>query len=238
MITMTALHSNPFFDRLADAENILVTGAGGGFDIYAGLPVALSLMHQGKRVHLANLSFSALAGLPTEAWAAPDLAAVTPGSAPHLSYFPERTLAQWLQAHGYPATVYAFPQTGVQPLRAAYRELIGLHRIDAIVLVDGGTDILMRGDEAGLGTPRRTSPASRHSPLWRTYPSASSSRWASVWTPTTGSVTAWCWRTSRLWSARAPTSARSPYRAPPGRALSSSTRWPMPRSRPRTGPAS
>lgn len=28
-----------------------------------------------------------------------------------------------------------------------------MHRIDAVVLVDGGTDILMRGDEAGLGTP-------------------------------------------------------------------------------------
>lgn len=112
MITMTALHSNPLFDRLADAESILVTGAGGGFDIYAGLPVALSLMHQGKRVQLANLSFSSLAGLPIEAWVAPDLAAVTPDSAPHLSYFPERTLAQWLATHGYPDTVYAFPRPG------------------------------------------------------------------------------------------------------------------------------
>ncbi|MFD5065917.1 hypothetical protein ACFWNO_47595, partial [Streptomyces sp. NPDC058394] len=148
---MTALHSNPLFDRHADSESILVNGAGCVFDIYAGLPVALSLMHQGKRVQLANLSFSTLAGLPTEAWVAPDLAAITPDSAPHLSYFPERTLAQWLAIHGYPDTVYAFPQTGVQPLRAAYRELVDLHRIDAIVLVDGGTDILMRGDEAGLG---------------------------------------------------------------------------------------
>jgi hypothetical protein len=49
--------------------------------------------------------------------------------------------------------VYAFPQTGVRPLRAAYEALIELHRVDAVVLVDGGTDILMRGDEAGLGTP-------------------------------------------------------------------------------------
>ncbi len=153
MITMTALHTNPLFARLADAENILVAGAGGGFDIYAGLPVALSLLHQGKRVHLANRSFSALGGLPIEDWVAPDVAAVTPATAPHQAYFPERTLAQWLELHRYPATVYAFPQVGVQPLRAAYRALIDLHRIDAVVLVDGGTDILMRGDEAGLGTP-------------------------------------------------------------------------------------
>lgn len=49
--------------------------------------------------------------------------------------------------------MYAFPQTGVRPLRAAYRALIDLHGIDAVVLVDGGTDILLRGDETGLGTP-------------------------------------------------------------------------------------
>ncbi|WP_399880767.1 DUF1152 domain-containing protein [Streptomyces sp. BBFR51] len=150
---MTSLHTNPLFDRLADAERILVAGAGGGFDIYSGLPLALSLLHQGREVQLANLSFSALAGLPPDAWAAPDLAVITPESAPHQSYFPERTLAQWLDGHGYPATVHAFPQTGVQPLRAAYEALIALHAIDAVVLVDGGTDILLRGDEAGLGTP-------------------------------------------------------------------------------------
>ncbi|MBT2450348.1 DUF1152 domain-containing protein [Streptomyces sp. ISL-43] len=149
----TALHTTPIFDRLASSERILVAGAGGGFDIYSGLPIALSLLHQGKEVYLANLSFSALAGLPIDDWAAPDLAAVTPDSAPHQAYFPERTLAQWLKLHGYPSTVYAFPPVGVQPLRAAYRALIDLHRIDAVVLVDGGTDILMRGDEAGLGTP-------------------------------------------------------------------------------------
>ncbi|MFI0088193.1 DUF1152 domain-containing protein [Streptomyces bobili] len=150
---MTSLHSNPLFARLADAERILVAGAGGGFDIYSGLPLALSLLHQGKQVYLANLSFSALAGLPIDDWVAPDVAAVTPDSAPHQSYFPERTLAQWLRVHGYPCTVYAFPQTGVRPLRAAYQALIELHGVDAVVLVDGGTDILMRGDEAGLGTP-------------------------------------------------------------------------------------
>ncbi|MFD3806704.1 DUF1152 domain-containing protein [Streptomyces sp. NPDC058611] len=150
---MTALHANPLFARLDRAERVLVAGAGGGFDIYAGLPIALSLMHQGKDVHLANLSFSSLAGLPVEDWVAPDLAAITAETAPHQAYFPERTLAQWLRRLGYPSTVYAFPQVGVQPLRAAYRALIDLHRIDAVVLVDGGTDILMRGDEAGLGTP-------------------------------------------------------------------------------------
>ena len=44
--------------------------------------------------------------------------------------------------------MYAFPRAGVQPLRAAYQALVDHLGIDAIVLVDGGTDILMRGDEA------------------------------------------------------------------------------------------
>ncbi|MFE7169790.1 DUF1152 domain-containing protein [Streptomyces sp. NPDC057616] len=150
---MTPLHANPLFARLADAQRILVAGAGGGFDIYAGLPLALSLLHEGKEVYLANLSFSALEGLSLDHWVAPDLAAVTAETSLHQSYFPERTLAQWLTRHGYPSTVYAFPQTGVQPLRAAYQALIERHAVDAVVLVDGGTDILLRGDEAGLGTP-------------------------------------------------------------------------------------
>nr|WP_106982130.1 DUF1152 domain-containing protein [Streptomyces sp. NRRL WC-3626] len=153
MTVVTSLHTNPLLTRLAGSTRILVAGAGGGFDIYSGLPLALSLLHQNKEVHLANLSFSALAGLPPDAWAAEDLAVVTPETAPHQSYFPERTLARWLRVHGYPDTVYAFPQTGVRPLRAAYRALIERHGIDAVVLVDGGTDILLRGDEAGLGTP-------------------------------------------------------------------------------------
>lgn len=72
------LFANPLFARLDSAERILVAGAGGGFDIYAGLPVALSLLHQGKDVRLANLSFSALEGLPVDAWLAPDVAVVTP----------------------------------------------------------------------------------------------------------------------------------------------------------------
>ncbi|MEV6692592.1 DUF1152 domain-containing protein [Micromonospora sp. NPDC051196] len=49
--------------------------------------------------------------------------------------------------------VHAFAPLGVQPLRAAYRYLVDHLDIDAVVLVDGGTDVLLRGDEADLGTP-------------------------------------------------------------------------------------
>jgi hypothetical protein len=142
------------FTRLRDARRVLVAGAGGGFDVYAGLPLALALASAGKEVHLANLSFADLHGLDLDVWLAPDVAAVRPDTAARGDYFPERTLARWLERQGLPATVYAFPLTGVGPLRAAYRALSGhLGGVDALVLVDGGTDILLRGDEHGLGTP-------------------------------------------------------------------------------------
>jgi hypothetical protein len=144
----------PFFTRLRDARRVLVAGAGGGFDVYAGVPLALALRAAGKEVQLANLSFSDLYGLDLDVWVDPDVAAIRPDTAVRGDYFPERTLATWLARQGLPDTVYAFPLTGVQPLRAAYRVLAEhLGGVDAIVLVDGGTDILMRGDENGLGTP-------------------------------------------------------------------------------------
>ncbi|PVE04750.1 DUF1152 domain-containing protein [Streptomyces scopuliridis] len=151
---MFSLREPALFTRLRDAQRVLIAGAGGGFDIYAGLPLALALRAAGKDVHLANLSFAHLYGLNTDVWLAPDVAAVRPDTVARGGYFPERTLAQWLEQRGLPSTVYAFPATGVRPLRAAYRALIShLGGVDAIVLVDGGTDILMRGDESGLGTP-------------------------------------------------------------------------------------
>jgi hypothetical protein len=148
------VYSLALFTRLRDARRVLVAGAGGGFDIYAGLPLALALRAAGKEVHLANLSFADLYGLDLDVWLDHDVAAIRPDTAARGDYFPEHTLARWLDDHGLPSTVYAFNRTGVQPLRAAYRALLAqLGGVDAIVLVDGGTDILMRGDESGLGTP-------------------------------------------------------------------------------------
>ncbi|GAA2831895.1 DUF1152 domain-containing protein [Kitasatospora paracochleata] len=150
---MPSLLQPPLLTRLLAAERILIAGAGGGFDVYAGLPIALALREAGKEVHLANLSFSHLHGLDAEVWLEPEVARIRPDTRSAEPYFPERTLARWLRLHGMPDTVWAFASVGVQPLRAAYRALTAHLGIDAILLVDGGTDILMRGDEAGLGTP-------------------------------------------------------------------------------------
>ena len=137
---------------LESAERILVAGAGGGFDVYAGLPIYERLRRLGKQVWLANLSFTNVAGTDAKQLGRA-LWAVDPTSAGSDAYFPERVLARFLAARGDRSTVYAFDKTGVAPIREAYDQIVAMHDIDAIVLVDGGTDILMRGDEAELGTP-------------------------------------------------------------------------------------
>ncbi|PSL00135.1 hypothetical protein CLV63_102261 [Murinocardiopsis flavida] len=148
---MRSLNDNPLFHRLDGARSVLVAGAGGGFDIYAGLPLALALRRPGRSVHLANLSFARLD--PGLDWIGPDVAAVGPDSPGDDRYFPERTLARWLADQGLPPTVHALRREGARRVGAGYRALAAHLDIDAVVLADGGTDILMRGDEAGLGTP-------------------------------------------------------------------------------------
>ena len=149
---MGTIRRVPLFERLAPARHVLVAGAGGGFDVFAGLPLALALHAEGKQVSFANLTFSYLDGTDARRLA-PHVAVVTPDVIGEDEYFPERALAEWLAARGLPSTVYALDKVGVRPLTAAYRDLVRHLDVDAIVLVDGGTDILMRGDEAGLGTP-------------------------------------------------------------------------------------
>ncbi|MEO5930370.1 MAG: DUF1152 domain-containing protein, partial [Candidatus Kapaibacterium sp.] len=142
----------PLFDHMRRANSILLVGAGGGFDIVAGLPLYFALQNAGKQVHLANLSFSDLASSSAR-WPAPGVAEVTAATSGDERYFPELHLARWLHLQGEPAPVYALEKGGALPLRDAYDYLARSLDIDLIVLVDGGTDSLMRGDEPGLGTP-------------------------------------------------------------------------------------
>ncbi|WP_033259611.1 hypothetical protein [Kitasatospora setae] len=137
-MTTTSALEPPLLTRLLAAERILVAGAGGGHDVYAGLPLALALRAAGREVHLANLSFTHHYGLDGTAWEAPHLARITPDTRSAETGFPERSLARWLRARQLPDTVWAFASVGVKPLRAAYRTLVRRLGVDAILLVDFG----------------------------------------------------------------------------------------------------
>lgn len=142
----------PLFEALSNCQRILLAGAGGGYDVFAGLPLYFRLKSLGRQVYLANYSFTQLENTPS---AENDLPLVEVGpNTDGPTYFPERYLAQWLTPPDGPEEiVYTFKRAGVQPLHKAYQRLVEQLNLDAVVLVDGGTDSLMRGDEDGLGTP-------------------------------------------------------------------------------------
>ncbi len=147
----------PIFETLRDSQNILIAGAGGGFDVFAGLPAYFALREAGKSVHLASYSFTPLeiAGAvgETEMVIEGLLAGARGKIRLDFPYYPEGYLAQWfLETRNETVTVWMFDRTGVLRLRQAYTALIERLKIDAIVLVDGGVDSLMRGDEYGAGT--------------------------------------------------------------------------------------
>lgn len=141
----------PFFRELDEAQNILIAGMGGGFDVFCGLPLYFGLRAMGKQVYLANLSFSFLP--PFADRLSPTMLAVTADTPRFGDYFPEQFLCEWFRTQGHEVTIYCFERTGVKPLLAAYKTLVAELQLDTILLVDGGTDSLMRGDEPGLGTP-------------------------------------------------------------------------------------
>lgn len=141
----------PFYSEMDGSQNILIAGAGGGFDVFCGLPIYHALKEAGKTVHLANLSSGALGFCDAEN-PVPALWRITRQTAA-TKYFPEMHLATWLSQTYGDTAVYAIAPVGARPVTTAYEWLTQTLHLDTIILVDGGTDSLMRGDEAGLATP-------------------------------------------------------------------------------------
>ncbi len=146
----------PILDQLANSQNILIAGAGGGFDVFCGLPLYFTLRELGKTVHLANYTFCDLTlvnRISKPEVLLDDLVVGARGAGRIPWYFPEGYLAQWFkEARGEDVTVWMLAKVGVVPLERAYARLAEHLGIDAIILVDGGVDSLMRGDEEGAGS--------------------------------------------------------------------------------------
>ena len=135
---------------------MLIAGAGGGYDVLGAVPLLAELCQKGKTVHLASLSFAALPDLPGAVPVAESLGLyqITPEVATESVYCPEAWLAQWLADNELSTPeVWCFRKTGVQPLRNNYEYLVDRLEIQTIILVDGGIDGVLRGDETSLGTP-------------------------------------------------------------------------------------
>lgn len=142
----------PFFKQLQDSKRILLAGAGGGYDIFCGIPLYFALRNMGKEVFLGNLTFSS----PDRSDAreiSPVLYIINSKTNSNSGYFPELHLCRWLLTQGLNMPVFTFSRCGYQLLRPSYQHLVDELKADTVILVDGGTDSLMRGDEFGLGTP-------------------------------------------------------------------------------------
>jgi hypothetical protein len=149
----------PILDQLKDSQNILVTGVGGGFDIFCGLPIYDTLREMGKTVHLANYSFTSLEAVnmvcKTEVLVPDELEGATPEIPDDIAipYYPEGYLSQWFKCEkNEDVTVWMFKKVGPARLVELYRKLVDHLKIDAIIGLDGGIDSVMIGDEEGAGT--------------------------------------------------------------------------------------
>jgi hypothetical protein len=144
----------PILDQLTGCRNLLIAGMGGGFDVFCGLPIYFDLRRRGQAVHLASLSFSPhlgrlKGGIPL----AGGVVGVTAAHRGTVVYFPELYLSRWFEeTRGEEVPIWCFGMTGAQPMLAGYRALVEHLQIDGILLIDGGMDSLIRGDEATLGT--------------------------------------------------------------------------------------
>lgn len=143
----------PIVDQLKDCKQILIAGMGGGFDVFCGLPIYFELQQQGFNVHLASLTHASLKRLRSARRLTPTLIGVMATTESFTPYFPELHLTRWFKNHqNQDMIIWCFEKTGVQPLTQMYRTLVDYLKIDAIILVDGGVDSLMRGDETEIGS--------------------------------------------------------------------------------------
>jgi len=162
---MTSSHFLPtFVSRLADPSirRVLLCGCGGGFDFVHSVTLYPELRRLGKEIVIGSYSF----GDPRKIDGAVPVfdedgavaVRVTAANRANARYGPEVHVCSYLDdilPDAAPHFVYAYYARAftVRALTKLYRHLIAVHAIDAIVLVDGGSDSLMVGDEEGLGDP-------------------------------------------------------------------------------------
>lgn len=151
-----------FYDELESCQNVLIAGCGGGYDIFQGIPLFAHLRAKGINTHLASFTFMAVQSesFNMEKLSIPNFPndfvwKVMPNTEnSSRGYFPEAHLAQFLNDKGYgEVPVWMFDRVGCAALKEMYEALIShLGGVDCIVIIDGGTDSLMAGNEADIGT--------------------------------------------------------------------------------------
>jgi hypothetical protein len=152
-----------FWQRIQEFDHILISGCGGGYDFTQGIPLYFALRGIGKTVYWGNMTFSDITSANGEVL----IRESNPGQAivcmaitadttlgRNDTYFPEKYLCEWFREEiKEEIVVYTFRKRGINKLTEAYNLIIERNKIQAIILIDGGSDSLMAGDEKELGTP-------------------------------------------------------------------------------------
>jgi len=152
--------------RKPEVKNILITGCGGGFDFTHGMLIYPELKRLNKNVTIGSFSFGSPHNIseadiiwqektPAGECLVKKVFATSIGAA---RYCPEVRLCSYLDIkypQEKPHMVYAYNARlfSVPMLTRLYEQFIKDHEIDTIIIIDGGTDSLMKGDEDGLGDP-------------------------------------------------------------------------------------
>ncbi len=155
-----------FMRALADPKtrNILMCGTGGGFDFCHSALLVPELKRLGKNVVFLSYSFGLISNVTAETVFSckpekgPFVKMVTAESKGPPNYQPEIGYCKSLDAQ-YPEsaphsmyTCYARDFV-ILTLSQVYKHIVDKHDIDTLLMIDGGSDSLMRGDEHGLGDP-------------------------------------------------------------------------------------
>ncbi|KAH3762160.1 cell surface glycoprotein [Pelomyxa schiedti] len=167
---------NPFGRVLASAlaaasagRGVLLAGVGGGYDVFAGLPLYFELASfiPHHKLHLSNFSFTSGLNLRPGRQVTEDCLEVRycdpvqsahdleyhPSRGHPANYFPEYHLSKWFHtAHNIDKPVYTLAITSTQKVAAAYRQIIAENNIGVAILIDAGVDSIFRGDEEYMGT--------------------------------------------------------------------------------------
>ncbi|UJR24734.1 hypothetical protein I4U23_006108 [Adineta vaga] len=139
-------------------KTVLLSGCGGGYDLFGALPHYFKIKAQGDYdVTLINYTFTThellskygqqltkilfrIDPIIDASWLTDEI------------YFPEQRLANEMHVSIY-AILCNYDETRIELIIEAYQHLIGKRTIDELILFDCGSDVLLTGKEQQLGTP-------------------------------------------------------------------------------------
>lgn len=142
---------------LQKSKGILIMGMGGGFHVFSGIPIYITLEKMGIKSHLASFTHANWDEIPRASNIipmAPGCVGITGNILQSSVNMPEMYLSSWFRdTKSQDVPVWTFKRDqSVTEYSKSLNILVKHLEIDTILLVDGGVDSIMTGDEECPGT--------------------------------------------------------------------------------------